>query len=557
MNHATLLAVYIGLFCHVSVHAQFMDQQISVDTSSTTGAILLDGMASPDGGSVMLLKHPSGYSLSKSDTNGNQLWRRSVPGGALGPQAPFAMDFLANGDLAFARFIEEQAPGTIPPFQNSIRVAVARISPSGALISEQEMELATQTTDGVYTSIWMDLEAELSGGCFLSLFLGGSQDGRLVLLHFNDAMTLGWAEQVKAMDLEISSWSFFNHAIKSDGAGGCFVAIEPFSGMNQSLFRLLHFNATGTLTSMKIISYATPPSSVNMKELVANGNGGVTVIGSLQVTPGSFIYTISFDPNGQLLDGHLYGPNIFFPGALHAERLPNGDLDIHSTTADPGEAIIRLDAAGDVLLARTMKHIPVGSEDIYFHPVTMDHLGNELLVTGELVRVDQNFGTTTRIPGTWSTDLSGNECLTEALFVTHDPIPGQLLTVTPVITLTQQTAQISVTTPSSSIAALGSLGSTDMCIGLVGISNVTPSEPASIQMLANPVAQGAPIRVTCETQIVLGLLDAQGRAVRANRIGGAGTMLEIGTDNLAPGLYILTARDLSGGFMGSAKVVVE
>ncbi|MBL7937710.1 MAG: hypothetical protein JNL43_00005, partial [Flavobacteriales bacterium] len=145
----------------------------------------------------------------------------------------------------------------------------------------------------------------------------------------------------------------------------------------------------------------------------------------------------------------------------------------------------------------------------------------------------------------------------EALLVTHDPIPGQLLTVTPVITLTQQTAQISVTTPSSAIAALGSLGSTDMCIGLVGISNVTPSEPASIQLLANPVAQGAPIRVTCETQIVLGLLDAQGRAVRANRIGGAGAIQEIPTDNLAPGLYILTARDLSGGFMGSAKVVVE
>lgn len=256
------------------------------------------------------------------------------------------------------------------PEQHTL-LAVARFSPSGALVGEQEVELATETMDGVYTSIWMDVEAEQSGGCFLSLFLGGSQNGRLALLHFDSNMTLNWAEQVDAMDLEISSWSFVNHAIKSDGVGGCFVAIEPFSGMNQSLFRLLHFNATGTLTSMKTISYATPPTSVNMKELVANGNGGVTVTRSLQVTPGSFIYTISFgNPNGQILDGHLYGPNIFFPGALHAERRPNGYWDIHSTTADPGEAIIRLDAAGDVLLARTMKHIPVGSEDIYFHSNT-------------------------------------------------------------------------------------------------------------------------------------------------------------------------------------------
>ena len=521
--------------------------QMRVDTMASDAPLTWGGALAADGGYGQLLKISNNLQCVKLDAQGDMSWRMVFD---IEPYWMYAVPQIAataGGGFVISCISEYQITTGASHDTSNFKEIIIEVDASGALVRAVQYDHEVIESD---FSNLIDLELSVApDGSILSVFTTAPFSQYALVKKLDPNGTLLWDRELPS-DLVGDLL-----AVEPDGQGGAYVLL---SGVGSGMNRLIRLDNTGQVSWTYRYTYSAANMVPKWQDITVAPNGSVSLAGELNTGSDRYLMTLDLDPNGSILQGSLYDVGDFLDpfAQMRIARDDQGGVTVAGMDHDQ-RFVLTLDSMGQVEHSFQFIDLPIATDSIQFRPNSLNATASSAVLSGDLLYKHQLFGTAQWYPAVWHVAEDGSDaCAVSQTLITQNVIPAILLNQT-VVSDIQPNAVVSIfgTTPSFNWLLLDTLGSTETCLSGVGVEPLLAED--LFALLNNPVVSGEGILIRSRKLIQLELLDLRGSIVKPSVRSSTTGTTTMSTDNLAPGLYILTARDLNGGFVGSAKVVLE
>lgn len=521
--------------------------QVRIDTMSSSAPLTWEGALAADGGYGQLLKNSSKLQCAKLDAQGEMSWRVMLDIEPYWMYAEPRIAATADGGFLISCISDYLITTGTSHDTSTFKETILKLDASGALAWAVQYDHEAIETD--FSSL-IDLELSVApDGSILSAISSATFSPYAVVKKLDPSGTLLWY-QVLPGDLVGDRL-----AIEQDSQGGAYVLL---AGVGSGMNRLARLNSTGQVIWTYRYTYSNANDVPKWEDIAVAPSGNVLLAGELNTGSDRYLMTLDLDLNGSILQSSLYDVGTFLDPFAQMRLVRDDQAAVTVAGMDHDQRfILTLDSTGQVEHSFQFIDLPTSVDSIQFRPNSLDVTDSDAVLSGDILYRDQLFGTEQWYPATWRLAKDGSDaCAVSQTQVTQNVVPSNLLNRIIVNDIPPNAViSISGTAPSLNWLALDTLGTTGTCLTDVGIEPLITEHIFALQN--NPVVSGECILVRSSQLVQLELMDLHGANVKPSvRSSPIGTTA-ISTDNLAPGLYILTALDLSGGFVGSAKVVVE
>ncbi len=521
--------------------------QVRIDTMSSSAPLTWEGALASDGGYGQLLKIANNLQCVKLDAQGDMSWRMVFD---IEPYSLYAVPQIAatdDGGFLISCISDYLITTGSSHDTSNFKEIIVKIDAGGSLVWAVQYDHEVIESD---FSNLIDLELSVApDGSILSVFTTAPFSMYALVKKLDPSGTLLWDQELPS-DLVGDLL-----AIEQDGQGGAYLLL---AGVGSGMNRLVRLNNTGQVIWTYRYTYSSTNIVPKWQDITVAPNGSVSLAGELNTGSDRFLMILDLEPSGSILQGSLYDVGDFLDpfAQMRVARDDQGEVTVAGMDHDQ-RFVVTIDSMGQVEHSFQLIDLPISTDSIQFRPNALDATGSTAVLGGDLLYKHQVFGTTQWYPAVWHVAKDGSDaCAVAQTLVTQNVIPATLLNQT-VVNDIQPNAVISIlgTTTSLNWLLVDTLGTTATCLSGVGMENLFTDEHFTVQN--NPVLSGESIMVSGSGGMQIELRDLRGATVKPSVRASSNGLTAIPTNNLAPGLYIVTARDLSGGFVGSAKVVVE
>jgi hypothetical protein len=544
-----------AIYCTVLAQSNF---QALWDTTSVQPHLLVNNAVVTAGGEQVVSLHVSnGLRLVKADAFGMPVWNKGYGGASPASQViarpyvqllstPDGHIVQVHGDSTSIRAVSHTDIDTSEYF-----LGVMSVTADGAVDYYRRIKCSLLGYDPFIASIYalragMDSEQNIFIG--LEAFDGNMH--RCVIMKLDPLGQVLWTDHV-ANEAFNSTPGSGTLLVTPDGSGGCYAS--KCRGQGWSTAAVVHFDMNGGIAWFKHFTLNNTVISMDATGSLVASNGDLLLSGYLISVAGhGFLLRIA--PNGDLLQGELYDPNLTLNVFDTLDDLVIGRLTDPYANSGP-EIYLALDPEG--IPVNTIRAIPMTSEGVARNlvPTATAMVGDRLHAIGDQRSVDETLNYTTNRPAIWSFGFEAETaCGLLNTVVPHSNIePAFMATSDAPYTL--EAFLLDTQTVAMEVTDYPVWGAEQGCGTTIGVPD--PGSQVAFSVISSFGSIGHPIMVRTGAPALLVVHDVTGSIVKGPVTSGKDGLTAIDVDALASGFYLVTVRSRDGNRFGMARVVVE
>ena len=529
--------------------------EVLLDPGSSTPVFAHDQVALGTNGQLLTLWTADGPQLWKCHADGTPEWQVAIGPDTLFWQHSYDMIITPDSAIILAALVDQTQWTTMGSDSSYLKWLVAKLDLSGQVIWVNHYTVTLPVHGG---GAGLNI-THRDQGLFLNFSHAVETWSFEMNLDANGQMI--WSTLIEFPGIMLPPQSYIFRQTE-DGAGGVFLVPERPEYAFYFPGWVLHLDSWGQLNWAKSFSYPDSAGSCSFIE-PADQPGEFFLFGQTVTPIATRLLRTKIDMTGAPLGSTEFEISLGSGGGRVADvaRTATGQYILLW-----GQELVHLGPDGEFVSAAFHNFLPAPAPDLQnsFLFLDLNASASGVAFLGGLQTIDMLGGTAVShsvfghlpYPDEFTTTTGAcneyNVPLIAALAV-----PPSSVSLPNIIGITSSAIQVVRTPASYQTSPRPLTGSSDYCASLINSITVSDEQPSPFHLLSTLVAQPNPVWVQIDQPIQLSLMAISGALVGSSVFGQPGTTVSMPTDNLAPGLYILTARDLNGGFVGSAKVVVE
>lgn len=542
MRHFRDICILCGLFFSCDLWAQ-EDHLVRLDTSSLDYFTVGEGLPTADGGSILEILQPGSFSLWKCDASGQAQWRNSYP--SLGAMTSWDIAPTNSGDVLFVSSGHAQL-GTgmndIPFWE------LRRIAQDGTVLWRKRVELDSISPG--FTGFHKVGVVEGEGSDLFVTWATGAWPQTLVTVTKLDATgTFLWSRHIgdiaQMMSFPAQYWMGEDvYYFAPDQLGGCRL-VAPSAGSDDERMCVLSLAPDGSLDWARLFDRLGPDVYCKMTA-PAVANDGSTLFFA-HIASESATHMIRISSSGDLMEVRQ-DPLGGFSGSLRNDQ---GNLFMLW-----GGSIITMSENAELLTVSGFGPLPAGQDSTYF--LQYNHLevsNGRGCFAGSYIATPFGGGQALASPAIASFDLNSTSCgrTGQALNGDYNVLPNTLFTCLPMPTMVSDTLHVVVSDAALDHVQRPVFDATDLCI-YTAITPVPAGGP-SYTVSRTLLGVGEPLVISSTDPVNAMLIDPRGALIwQSTRTFKS---IEIPTEGVAPGIYVVIFCDLTGQALRTVKVTIS
>lgn len=541
MRHSIPTSVVALLLAHTS-WAQG-DHLVRLDTSSLNFLSVGKGLPTADGGSVLQLLEPGGFTLWKCDADGQAQWRNKYPSD--GQMFSWDIAPTTSGDVLFVFTGDSSSgPGNSPVLYCDVR----RIAQDGTVNWHKRMELDPITTGSSIGVQQVQVTENGQSDIFITCSAGLSSSNLLSVTKLEGGGEVLWSRRIgdatAMMSFPFPSFGINTVYLAPDPFGGCRI-VAPATDFNDESVNVVSLAADGSLSWARLFDYLGLVSSFKMSGPAVT-NDGSTVFCTHTTSDNGGAHLVRISESGQLVEVQQVAGEYW--GELRNDQ---GDLLMLW-----GGSVITLSEAGDPLIQISFGALPDGEDSTYFLQYNhMEVANGRACFAGSFIATPTGAGLPVASAAVSSFDLNSLSCgrVATTLMTDHVILPNSIFTCAPMANIASDTLLMNTSNGPLLFDERTLFGTTDLCV-YTAIEPIVEAAPA-FSLNRTLLGTGDALFAQSSEPISIVLRDAKGSLLWQN--DRPDRRIDIPTSSLAPGLYLLTGQDAFDVTMGVVKVAVE
>lgn len=550
MTARTIVWMFAG--CAFTTSAQNNYSQV-LDTAGTNNYPRQFGILCSDGANVLASLALNGTLLRRTDASGNLVWNKFYPDAFIRewqvPCTPLAADDNGGFYMAHTPVGEFFASNIDDPDTTIGRVVITHVASNGSVLWRTDLErtvigdfmdpaemmpalvsIAVHDADRMYVLVEHDV------------FVSGTNTWQLLAMAPSDG-TVQWQREV-TNNGSIQSNKRMLKAVclpNGDVVLGC----NEHSAPSDLLVARVNYN--GDLLWMNDYRYDNAAAFALYHDLIVTPSGTIVGLGWVDVVMSKGFVLYHLNGNGTLDHGELVEEDLV--GVLGQLVFAPGTGFVVALSAGTYPSVIHFgDTMGGAMERHKLFPSVVGANEFTTSLRGLDVMGPQILLTGALRSVDNQFGTATQWPVIMHHDAQTfAHCLDSVSTRPRSQIPSGAVATLPCsggTSVPPPFSYVPVSSPPTTLVDVPSVATMDLCDVVISTGELLPPDP-ELHVWPVPASVGTALWLMGAEQCHVTLLDAQCRVVHSYPPAAAHQRW-VDTSTLLPGAYLLRCTTRNG-----------